>query len=99
MAIKYKADFDDAMRQICDKLKSIEDARAKEVIELIKKIQPDVMYTESGLAMNAAIEEARDIFKEVLSRAHLRGYDCISNYIENRIKNDPFYGDLIRKGE
>lgn len=101
MSKEYNKEFDDAMRQLYDKLKSIRtadnsvDPSAKEAIDLLDKIKLDVTYTESGLAMESAITVANDLFKRIYSKAKMTGNLGITSMIENTLTGDPFFGDVV----
>jgi hypothetical protein len=97
MSKEYSKEFDAAMRQVHCKLKEIsaDDSRAKDVINILDKVGLDVNYTETGLAMGAAIEHARSIFKRIYDRANISGNLGIITIIEYSLKGDPFYGDFL----
>ena len=101
MSKAYDKEFDDAMRQLYEKLKSIKtaddsvDPKAQEAIDLLDKIKLDVTYTESGLAMESAITVADDLFKRIYSKAKMTGNLGITSMIENTLTGDPFFGDVV----
>lgn len=101
MSKEYNKEFDDAMRQLYEKLKSIKtadnsvDPKAQEAIDLLDKIKLDVTYTESGMAMESAISFADDLFKRIYSKAKVAGNLGITSMIENALTGDPFFGDVV----
>lgn len=97
MSKEYSKEFDAAMRQVHCKLKEIsaDDSRAKDVIDILDKVGLDVKYTESGLAMESAIDHARSIFKRVYERANISGNLGIITIIESSLKGDPFFGNVL----
>lgn len=101
MSKEYNKEFDDAMRQLYDKLKSIRtadnsvDPSAKEAIDLLDKIKLDVTYTESGIAMESAIAFAGELFKRIYDKAKVAGNLGITLMMENALFGDPFFGDVV----
>ena len=101
MSKEYNKEFDDAMRQLYDKLKSIRtadnsvDPSAQEAIDLLDKIKLDVTYTESGIAMESAITFAGELFKRIYDKAKVAGNLGITLMMENALFGDPFFGDVV----
>ena len=92
---EYMKKLDDHMAKIASDLKQIKDHKADEIRNELIKLGADVVCTDTGIVMTAAIDVARDILKKVYEVSK-HNVGPIKEIIETSVKGDPFYGDIIK---
>lgn len=95
---EYKKKLDDHMAKIAASLKKLpEDCpQVAKIRNDFIKLGADVICTDTGLVMTAAIEVAHDLLKRIYTHTkHVHPEDGIHRMIECELKGDPFYGDIL----